>query len=670
MSTRFEPIISVPLSFRDGLPYSSIFDDIYFSSSDGLAEARHVFIKGNQLVDRWQHYFNHHATFVIGELGFGSGLNILLAWQYFKNFAPSHAKLHFISVEKYPLSHEDLARCWSLWPELAIEAQHLLSVYPMALTPGFHHCHLDERVSLTLMLGEAEALYDEVLVSGDLILEPQLRSFAVDAWFLDGFAPSKNPQMWSYSLLTKLGCLSKPGTTFATFSVAGAFRRDLKAAGFQPMKQRGFAQKREMTVGFFEGHSNHQSHMRYTPWQVSNHQASKQKAIILGAGLAGCFTAHALAKRGWDVILIDQHAAVGQGASGNRQAVLYPNLSAYRAPLTIFMLQTYLYAVGRYQAWIHQQLIRGELSGILQLALDEKTKKMFRSLALWLQHYPRLGCLLDAREASERAGLSVDADGLFVPDAGWIDAPSVCQFLVQHPHIQYRPSTTITEIEYKNNMWSAGQDSAPVLVIANGFQASSFSQTQHLSLTTFRGQMTAVKSQAATETLQLPICASGHILPAQQGLHWVGATYHPGLTDQSCRAIDDEENLKILHNIPIGFSSDLTDIQDHWAGIRAATRDYLPFVGPVADPVVFNQQLNALKAHARVFIPVTGQQFQPGLYLCAGFGSRGLTTIPWCAEYLAATIAQDPFPCSRTMIQSISPARFLRKALTHERNSN
>lgn len=222
------------LDWSDGPPYSTLFHDVYFSTDGGLAETQHVFLHNNQLASRFA-ALPAGATFTIGETGFGTGLNFLAAWECFAAHAPADARLTFLSVEKYPLRPADLHRALALWPQLNDYSTPLLQTYPL-LGPGWHTLTLG-RVTLRLGIGDALAQYQ------------QLTDATVDAWFLDGFAPSKNPELWQQALFAQLRQLSAPGATLATFSCAGAMRRALQATGFNVKKVPGYGSKREMTTG-------------------------------------------------------------------------------------------------------------------------------------------------------------------------------------------------------------------------------------------------------------------------------------------------------------------------------------------------------------------------------------------------------------------------------------
>lgn len=660
MTNCFTPLALAELDWSRGHPFSTRYNDVYFSRTSGLDESEHVFIHGNNLPERWQQLDLTESTFVIGETGFGSGRNFLLAWSYWMLFAPEHARLHFISCEKHPLGKDDLRAVLALWPELESYSEALIADYPV-LTPGFHRLEFEGgRVSLTLMLGEACESYHELLVCGASDLEPSLRQTQVDAWFLDGFSPSKNEAMWSPDLLYSLALLSRPGTTFATWSVASGLRNDLAAAGFDFQKVRGYRRKNEMLTGVFKAPPPSRFKNRVTPWHHSALNTETRQAIVLGAGLAGCYNAYALAKRGWSVTLVDSESAPGLGASGNQQAVLYPKLSAHRSPLTIFMLSAFLHAHRFYSEVLEDHAI-GELKGLIQLAYDTEEQASQRNLADWLASYPELGQLLNAQEASQYCGLTVDNPALYIPLSGWIDSKALCAHLIDDPAIHWQPDTPVESIHYDQGLWTAGDYQAPVLIIASGYQAIEFPQTAGLPLKPIAGQMTQIKTNNASVGLKIPLCADGHVLPSRDGLHATGASYHLGSTDRMARSSEDVLNLKRLETMQtaIGWSQ---EIVDHWAGIRGATTDYLPLVGPVPIQDEFLQRFQTLSSNAKRWIPESGIWY-PGLYLCAGFGSRGLTSIPLAGEYLAALINQEPLPITRTMAQTLSPARFLRKRI-------
>ncbi len=217
------------------VPRSKQFDDVYFSAQDGLAETRHVFLDGNNLPDAWAGKDN----FTICETGFGTGLNFLAVLQLLaRSDRPKH--LHFISFEKYPLQKAYIEECLSVWGELSSELVVLLSNYPSDINYNIYNLTIFDDVDLTLVFRDVN---EEM---------PKLQE-EVDCWFLDGFKPSSNPDMWSETVFQNMARLSHEGTSLATFTAAGFVRRGLEAVGFDIRKVKGYGRKREMCVGTFKG---------------------------------------------------------------------------------------------------------------------------------------------------------------------------------------------------------------------------------------------------------------------------------------------------------------------------------------------------------------------------------------------------------------------------------
>jgi len=653
---RFEPVRNALVVWREERPYS---DDVYFSKDDGLSEAMFVFIEGNRLIERWQ-TLDPKGSFVIAETAFGSGLLFLLTWFLWKKSAKPSMRLHYISSVKHPLSRNDLARCIGLWPELIEEASSLLAIYP-TLISGHHLLSFDDgRVHLTLIIEEPLTAFDDLLLCRDAPTETKIRTYHVDAWFLNGCVPTTTTDLLNDKLLVTMAMLSKKGTTLATYFVESPIKNCLSNAGFEVIiESEEGSRHRHLQAELTTLPSKYMQ--RFTPWHVSSSKKPKnQKALVIGGGLAGSFIANSLASRGWSMTLLDANNEIACGASGVSEAILYPKLTVFRSPLTRFMQSTYLFASRLYPQLLSNAAF-GELSGILQLAYDQKEQENHKQLKDWLSNYPELGRLIPASEASELAGISVTSDALFIPGSGWIDSSALCRHLIDTSTITWVPNTEIGTLKYIDGLWHANDHQAEVLIIANGFKASQFDQTAHLPLKSIRGQMTSISSNNRSHHLKIPLCANGHILPQRGGVHSLGATYASGLSDDRCTQADDETNLSKLAT----FSNKMrwsSTIVSHWAGIRAATPDYLPLVGPVANAKVFKEKLKGLSSNPKRWL-VAEELYHPGLYIMAGFGSRGLTTIPLSAEYLAATINHEPNGLPRSLCEAIAPARFLRREM-------
>jgi len=246
--TTNRPVI---IEWRDGQPYSSLFQDVYFSSDNGALETDYVFLQGNNLAKRWFELHSNH--FVIAETGFGSGLNFICAAKLWLATAPKDATLHFISTERYPLSLQDITAALQPWPELHEFSAPLIASYKSICNGEPTNMLYGNRVQLSLLIGDATESFKALVVTDDRINPAYPK---IDAWFLDGFSPVKNPDMWQPALFEQMAWLSKQESTFATFTSAGGVRRGLLAAGFEVSKQAGFGKKREMLFGRFTGHTN------------------------------------------------------------------------------------------------------------------------------------------------------------------------------------------------------------------------------------------------------------------------------------------------------------------------------------------------------------------------------------------------------------------------------
>ena len=662
-----------------GQPLSSQFDDVYFSSASGLAESQHVFIQYNQLPERFS-ALQDGDTFVIGETGFGTGLNFLCAWQCFNEYAPADTRLHFISVEKYPLQHSDLSQALALWPQFSELREQLLQQYS-AIHQGFQHLQLDHgRITLTLLIGDALEMLQQV-------------DGQIDAWFLDGFAPSKNPDMWNEHVFAQLARLAKPNTTLATFTSAGFVRRGLIAAGFAMQRVPGFGRKREMLAGQYQPAEDAGNTKKITaPWFARptpiKATTEQRHAIVIGAGLAGCASAASLAARGWRVTIIEQHQDIAQEASGHAQGILYLKLSAHQTALSRFILSGFGYTRRLLASLSSNQLTDSpsktatlskddwDMCGILQLAFNDKEHKRFQSLA---EHFPKeLLHPVSAEQASQIAGVALNYSGLFYPQAGWVNPPALCKVLSQHPLITLKTAEhALTLTQDNQQQWQVHSDNsliatAPVVVLCNAANVAQFSQTQHLPLNPVRGQTTQLPVTAASQAIKCVVCADGYISPARHDTHTIGASFNFAETSQVATLAEHYSNLDLLHEISPSFKQhcatdalDVSSLKGH-AAFRCTSIDYLPLVGPVAQYDAFMQTYADLRKDAR--LPL--QQPCPwytGLYVNTAHGSRGLISAPLAAELLSAWICNEPLPLPLDIAQQCQPNRFALRTLMRNR---
>ena len=632
---------------EQGQPRSRSFDDVYFSRASGLGETRHVFLDGNHLPQRFA-ALQSGEQLCIGETGFGTGLNFLCTWQLFEQQAAPDARLHFVSVEKFPLQSADLQRALALWPELATQADQLLAQY-LAIHPGFQRLvFAGGRVVLTLMIGDV------------LDMLPELDAH-IDAWFLDGFSPAKNPQMWSPELFGQLARLSAPQASLATFTSAGFVRRALNQAGFVMRRIKGYGSKWEMLVG----HLPAQTTTVGKPWFARpGFKPSQRTALVIGAGLAGCASAASLAARGWQVTLLERHAELAAEASGNPQGVLYMKLSAHGTVLSQLILSGFGYT----RRLLPQlpQITDWQACGVLQLGFD--AVEQARQAALTAIFADDLLHTVDQAQAQALAGVKLPAGGLFFPEAGWVNPPGLCQLMANHPNIQLRTHQHALELRKTADGWQVWQGeqllaTAAVVVLAGAADVCQFTQTAHLPLKRIRGQISYLPATATSQALQTVVCAEGYVAPARHGMHTLGASFDFKRDDLELCTEEHLGNLQLLDAISSDLAERLHDAEldpatlRGRAAFRCTTPDYLPLIGPLADHQAFLQCYAELAKNARK-TPQTDCPWLDGLYLNSAHGSRGLITAPLAAELLAAWLDDEPLPLPRSVAEACHPNRF------------
>ena len=652
------PVSHAQLDWDDqGRPHSRVFDDVYFSDKSGLEETRYVFLEQNRLQERFV-ALPVGGRLVIGETGFGTGLNFLCAWQLFDQHAVAGARLHFVSVEKYPLSHADLQRALALWPELAPFAEQLLAQY-IAIHQGFQRLVLDNgRVTLTLLIGDA------------LEQLPQLDA-QVDAWFLDGFAPAKNPDMWTAELFAELARLAAPGSTISTFTSTGWVRRLINAAGFKMKRTPGIGHKWEILRGEFLGWpAETPAPAAAKPWFARPPAVSGERhALVIGGGLAGCATAASLAARGWRVSLLERHAALAQEASGNPQGVLYLKLSAHGTALSQLILSGF-----GHTRRLLEHLQRGvdwDGCGVLQLAFNAKEAE--RQAQLAGAFAPDLLHLLDKEQAQARAGITLEHGGLFFPEGGWVHPPALCEWQARHPLIEVLQHHDALELKQVDSQWQALQGDtvlaqASVVVLAGAAEIKRFSFSADLPLKRIRGQITRLPQTAQSQALATVVCAEGYVAPPRLGEHTLGASFDFKSDDLTPTVAEHAGNLQMLREISLdllqrlGADSLAPEQLEGRAAFRCTSPDYLPIVGPLAQREAFDHTYAALGKDARQ-VPDAPCPWLHGVYINSGHGSRGLVTAPLCAELLAAWLDNEPLPLPRNVSEACHPNRFALRAL-------
>lgn len=655
-------IQSANLEFNsEGTPVSRDFDDVYFSNDNGLEETRYVFLGGNQLEVRFPHH--PHPLFVVAESGFGTGLNFLTLWQAFDAFRHQHPdatlqRLHFVSFEKFPLKADDLRLAHQHWPELAEWAEQLQAQWPLPVA-GCHRLLLDGgRVTLDLWFGDINELTDKL----DDSFNQQ-----VDAWFLDGFAPAKNPDMWTPALFSAMARTARPGGTLATFTSAGFVRRGLQDAGFTMHKHKGFGRKREMLIGEM---TQPQPDATRTPW-FARTGSQVHEATIIGGGIASALFSLALLRRGWAVTLYCADDAPAQGASGNRQGALYPLLTAHDPALAQFFPAAFLFARRLYDAlpieFDHQWC------GVTQLGWDDKSaQKIVQMLSLNLPE--EIAHAASEAEVAATIGLETGCGGIQYPLGGWLCPAELTAgvfALARQQGLQVHWQKTLTALESSENGWQLqfadGETaSAPSVVLANGHNLSQFTQTEHLPVYAVGGQVSHIPTTENLAKLRQVLCYDGYLTPQnpRNQQHCIGASYHRGEREMTFNEDDQLHNRqRLIDCFPNEAWTQEVDVSANEArcGVRCATRDHLPMVGNVPDYEQTLAQYASLYENAQEAEPAP---VYPNLFVLGALGSRGLCSAPLAAEVLAAQMSQEPLPLDAVTLAGLNPNRlWVRKLL-------
>lgn len=669
----------------NGCPQSRQFGDVYFSRTDGIAEARHVFLGGNNLPTAWADCCGD--VFTIAETGFGTGLNFLVTWRQWAHTRQRPRRLHFVSVEKYPLALASLQRAHAAWPELAGFSEALQAAWPPPL-PGLHRLDFaDNSICLDFFVGDIE----QALQSMQAI--PSLR---VNAWYLDGFAPARNPDMWTDSLYQGMARLSAAGAGIATFTAAGHVRRGLQKQGFHIEKTAGFGNKREMLRGIFEAQST-AARLPETPWHLPRQQPRRPAGtlvigaqprsdagavslrrpadiLVIGAGLAGASCAAALARRGLRVTVLEANTVAG-GASGNQQGILYTRISPRQSALNSFSLHSYCFALRSYRQLFAGKRLRsgrdGELCGALHFEDHRHDKAALRQTIASL---PELATTVDSATAEALSGIPACPAGIHFPGAGWMHPPALCRTWLEHPSIRTVENCGPVQLSQEGDAWIATDENdrslacCGIVIVSCGHLSHLLQPLQWLPLQAIRGQVTTVTSTGRLQQLATVVCHDGYISPARAGKHCIGASFDSGDMDADIRAGDHAQNVARLGRALPAIAGDLakTEKPGGRVGFRAASPDYLPLAGPVPDREPFLADYAVLRRNARRVIPHRGS-YLPGLYLSTGHGSRGLTSVPLCAELLAAQICEEPWPMETGLARALAPARFLIRGLARNR---
>jgi tRNA 5-methylaminomethyl-2-thiouridine biosynthesis bifunctional protein len=589
----------------DGRIYAPDFGDVYASRSGAWGQARAVFIGGCELPSRWE----AGRCLRLLETGFGLGVNFLATWAELRS-SGGRARLHYVAVEKHPFTTTDLRAALeqsiaSAGPGLAAVlrplAEQLLSQWP-PLLPGYHALELDEQVTLTLVFGDIAGVLPTI-------------AGRFDAFYLDGFAPDRNPDMWSSEVLGHLAALAAPEARLSSWCVAGAVRRALADHGFVVEKRPGFGGKRDTLAARWPAEA-----------VAGSPPTMPSEAVVIGAGVAGASVARQLARRGMAVTVLERELPA-YGGSGNPVGVVRPEPGGVANPVTELSAAGTLWL----QRWIagRADAVRHAWCGVLRMARDERKHEKMAAQAIhvgadWLAP-------VDVASAAQLCGALPAESGFHLPRAGWVVPPTLVTALLSHPRITVRSGAQVTALDRRTDGWcvTLGDGTtlhAPVVVLATAFDSGL--GPVRVPTGRARGQLSCLPARADRRLTKI-VCREGYITPAVDGMHTIGATVQHDDEAADARRSDDEENFQRLQRLLPNFAEDASALQSGRVGWRATTQDRVPLVGRVAD----------------------------GLYASLGHGARGVTCAPLCGEFIAAMVCGEPLPLGSGWVARLDPLR-------------
>jgi tRNA 5-methylaminomethyl-2-thiouridine biosynthesis bifunctional protein len=650
-----EPVDWLP----DGTPYSPRFGDRYHSENGGLDQARRVFLHGCGLPAAWAGL----PQCRILETGFGFGLNFLVTWAAWRADPHRPTLLHFVSTEAWPVSAADLRRATSAHPELAPLAEALHRQW-WGLLPGVHRLRFDEgRVLLTLCVGDTQTLLRQ-------------QSLTVDAVYLDGFSPQRNPEIWDLHTLKAVARCCRRGTRLATWTIARAVRDALAQCGFEVSRVPGVPPKRDNL------------HAAYNPrWEPRTTRQPEPTpepvapgpCIVIGGGIAGAATAASLTRRGWQVVVLDQATEPAAGASALPAGVFAPHVSPDDSVLSRLSrsgIRTTLQQAG----WLLSEGVDWARCGVLEHRTDGTP-----GLAPDWMDGPGAAWSQPATPAAlAEAQLPPDATACWHHQAGWVRPARLAKALLAQPGIRWQGDCRVARLRRieqsaaegcaPNPAWQAldaqGQvlAEAPTLVIAAG--AGSLELLDHRwPLQPVRGQVSwGVHAAPAAPLVSFPANGHGNLVPR------FPLEDSPGGRSAWVMGSTFERDVEAL---PPAAADVQAAHATNWAKLQALLPRIAPQLGPAfaavlstpgADPSLADMALaqNTVQSWAAVRctapdrLPIVGPvdaSNLPGLWVCTAMGARGLTLALLCGELLAARLQGEPLPLNAKLARALGTER-------------
>jgi tRNA 5-methylaminomethyl-2-thiouridine biosynthesis bifunctional protein len=701
---KFESVKTANIEWRNNLPFSTEFNDVYFSIHGAIEESQHVFINGNHLLNDWK--TKQQTSFIIAELGFGSGLNFLNTAKHWhehlsntcnpSNITNEHCNnshqqhLHYIAIEKRPFTLSDLKKTYALWPELSTYSNVLIKYYPSP-TYGRHQIIFKQwNLTLTLMLMPLEDAFDDLMNES----QSQQNKITVDHWFLDGFSPTKNSTMWGEKNASNIASLSKEGTRLATYSVAAAVKKPLTESGFTIIKRKGFAKKREMLTAVLENKPTMTQTPKFinikheTPWfnlsSSSNAESPEnkknKKIAIIGAGIAGCTMAYNLSLKGFHCEIFESSSDIAYGASAAAAGLFHPQLSTDMNINSQFNWQAYLSLlrfINDLPDKVKSKIIINQ--GINRFLKDHKATEQLLELAkrLSLSKWVNNGDILAGKKS------------INFPHAAVLNIPAYCRLLldlIPSHQLTLHTNTEILSIE-KNNLEKNKQqwklklkgkqpcfDHVVFCVGANSqlLKQAIFTSTNDITNIS-RGQTCFIESQKLAAAINNPLCEQSYIIPKGNDQFHLGATFErQNDLNFDNKALSLNSQKKILSqtsaflksaSLPYLNSDEIRSFElKGTVGYRLHSLDRMPLVGGLFDQKKLKNDFNKL-GQVQLLRKNMSHYNKGGLWINTAYGSHGLLYSFLASQHLTALINNELSPLQTKISNALNPARFFIKEL-------
>jgi tRNA 5-methylaminomethyl-2-thiouridine biosynthesis bifunctional protein len=581
-------------------------------------------------------------SLVVLQLGFGLGHNFLARWRTCRDAGPTGQRLQYISVDATPPSRDVLLRIWGHTSK-ADPAWSLIDQWP-ALTPNLHRLDFDDgRIELLLAVGSSRHWLHELILQAD-----ELRVDNVDT--------TSDPAGWPTILAKGLARLAAPGAALTSALSSPAMQHALVSAGFK-------IEAGDATTPSIDRLSACYA-PAFKPRGVTPRRGddAPRQALIVGAGLAGCAAAWALAAQGWRTRLLDRQGAPAAEASGNLAGLFHGIVNPQDGAHARFNRAAALEAQRAVHFAIERLGVKGQTTGVLRLESSGRTVDDMRAMLTRLALPEDYAQALDAGAASHRCGLPVQHPAWFFPGGGWVQPAGLAQAFLRRAGAmsEFVGSKSVHAIRRSQGLWhvhdaSGGLiDSSATLILANAVDALRLMGVERWPVNTVRGQVslfdqTRTAPADRLPTPAVPLAGDGYVLPSIDGVMLFGATTQAGDADPLVRDVDHAQNLKRLQRLSPSALPLRTELLCGRVGWRCVSDDRLPLIGAAPDePAARSRHLERPGQVPRL----------PGLYVFTALGSRGIGWAALGGQVLAALVSCAAVPLERSLVEAIDPARF------------